>query len=88
MIEDTENFKDVSIVIADSFNFSYNDEKQIHQLKEWLCEIVDKRLKEFIKTCLTCKHWSSDPETCVLYGERPPAHIIITSCESWKDKTE
>jgi len=81
-------FKELSIIIVDSFNLSYNDESSIVILKKYLSEVVDKRLKEFIKTCLTCKHWSSDPETCVLYSERPPAHIIVVSCESWKDKTE
>jgi hypothetical protein len=55
MIEDETTFKEVSIIIADSFDLSYNDESSIAILKKYLSEVVDRRLKEFIKTCLTCK---------------------------------
>lgn len=50
--------------------------------------------QQLFQSCLNCQHWTGEkpdnvmtvPETCSLYGQRPPARIIVTGCSSHTDR--
>lgn len=39
-------------------------------------------------SCLTCLNWKADAELCTKYNVRPPATVIVNSCESYEDEAE
>lgn len=56
-------------------------------------EVIEKILEGFdgkgvTKNCLNCSHFDADTDMCKKYGQRPPARIIINSCEGYNDVDE
>lgn len=37
-------------------------------------------------SCLNCEHWGDDEDACLLFKVRPPAQVIVFSCEAWDDR--
>jgi hypothetical protein len=37
------------------------------------------------KCCLNCDSWDAAKEFCNLYQMRPPAEVIVASCEDYTD---
>lgn len=41
--------------------------------------------KGVLSTCLTCRNWHKEDETCGSAGARPPAEVIVFGCNQWDD---
>lgn len=60
---------------------------------EALGGLLDAIIREFrvgrvsfpYKNCLNCDHWNENDEICKKFNSRPPAEIIVYSCEFHKD---
>lgn len=37
------------------------------------------------RNCLNCSEWNEKDETCKRFNSRPPAEIIVYSCEQWEE---
>jgi len=37
------------------------------------------------RTCLNCREWEEGNETCKRFNARPPAPVIVYSCEQWEE---
>lgn len=40
------------------------------------------------QNCLNCKHWNYGKELCDKFNSRPPADIIVFSCEHHEDNDD
>lgn len=66
----------------------YKQPKPIFK-KEALSGIFDAIIREFrvgrvsfpYKNCLNCAHWIEENEICGKFNSRPPAEIIVYSCD-------
>lgn len=36
-----------------------------------------------LQSCINCDNFKEDTEICSLFNQRPPARIIVESCEKW-----
>lgn len=60
---------------------------------EALGSLLDAIIREFkvgrvsfpYKNCLNCIHWNEANEICGKFNSRPPAEIIVYSCEYHQD---
>lgn len=37
------------------------------------------------RNCLNCNEWNEDKEECKRFNARPPAAVIVYSCEQWEE---
>lgn len=37
------------------------------------------------RNCLNCQEWNEDKEECKRFNARPPAAVIVYSCEQWEE---
>jgi len=35
------------------------------------------------RSCLNCDNWSNDKQECSKFNAKPPADVIVFSCEEW-----
>ena len=40
------------------------------------------------QNCLNCKHWAYGKDQCGKFNSKPPAEVIIHSCEAYEDVME
>ncbi len=38
------------------------------------------------RSCLNCEHWGDDEDQCLKFKVKPPAKVIVFSCEAWDDR--
>jgi hypothetical protein len=55
-----------------------------HQTAAYLGRKITMDLIALQRTCVVCKNFRSDAETCGLNNQRPPARIIAFGCEMFE----
>ena len=61
-----------------------------HEAKASLTNIIQSAIERehnFIyQSCLNCEHFKEQNELCLLVNKRPPARVIVLSCNAWMER--
>lgn len=52
-----------------------------HKVAKYLAGKITMDMLALSNSCVMCKHFNADRETCALNNLRPPARIIAFGCE-------
>ncbi len=55
-----------------------------HTIAKYLGRKITMDMLGLSKSCVLCKNFNKDAETCGLNGKRPPANIIAFGCELYE----
>lgn len=55
-----------------------------------LLAVVEQWLEtqDLYRSCINCKFWQAQTETCGKFNARPPAPIIVNSCPDYVDEVD
>lgn len=55
-----------------------------HTIAKYVGRKITMDMIGLTKSCIFCKNFNRDNETCGLNGQRPPANIIVFGCEMFE----
>lgn len=59
-----------------------------NELQSSLVKILNNPRAIPYQNCLNCKHWNYGQEICNRFNSRPPADVIVYSCDYYDDNDD